>query len=170
MAEIPLPKRLYVPVISLLCLVCHAVDVGVFGAAQIVENFAGTALDRDRLVDAWTPPRAFALSHPLAKPYVVPEGIAADVFRQLHTQTYESFRFRNEEQIYDALATSVQGDLLQEIYLEIQRGLKMEEQGGAVSRIRDVEIIDGVFEPLAGENIPTGNIHLSGPLERRWNG
>ena len=64
------------------------------------------------------------------------------VFRSLHRNLYESFRYRREEPLYDALAVSVDGSLLRDLYLQIRRSLVMEEQGGAVSRIREVKILD----------------------------
>jgi hypothetical protein len=73
---------------------------------------------------------------------------AAAVFRRLHVNTFLAFDYHDEEDIYDALAKSVDGELLDDLYLQIRRGLEMQEQGGAVSRIREVKIIDGKKEPL----------------------
>jgi hypothetical protein len=42
--------------------------------------------------------------------------------------------------VYDALAHSVTGDLLEELFLKIQSGLRMQEQGGAVARVKRVRI------------------------------
>jgi hypothetical protein len=41
------------------------------------------------------------------------------------------------------LAKSVDGTLLRDLYLKMRRGLEMQEQGGAVSRVREVLIQDG---------------------------
>ena len=41
----------------------------------------------------------------------------------------------------DALATSVSGDLLGQLYLQIKRSLRMAEQGGALSRVGHVEVV-----------------------------
>ena len=49
--------------------------------------------------------------------------------------------------MYDALAKSVDGPLLSELYLQVRRGLEMQEQGGAVSRVREVKIVSGQKEP-----------------------
>lgn len=69
------------------------------------------------------------------------------VFRRLHHNMYEAFRYRSEEPLYDALAISVDGPLLRKLYLQIRNSLVMAEQGGAVSRIRNVTILD--LRPLA---------------------
>lgn len=55
---------------------------------------------------------------------------------------YRAFDYRDEKAIYDALARSVQGDLLADTYLKIHAGLLMQEQGGAVSHVQAVELSD----------------------------
>ncbi len=52
---------------------------------------------------------------------------------------YRAFDYRDEKLIYDALARSVEGDLLAETYLRVHGGLLMQEQGGAVARVQLVE-------------------------------
>ncbi|SPE53836.1 exported hypothetical protein [Verrucomicrobia bacterium] len=54
---------------------------------------------------------------------------------------YRAFDYHSESDIYDALARSVQGDLLAELYLKIKRSLIMEEQGGAVARVQEVKVV-----------------------------
>ncbi len=44
--------------------------------------------------------------------------------------------------MYDALATCVEGKLLKELYLHIKRSLIIAEQGGALSRVTGLEVID----------------------------
>ncbi len=94
----------------------------------------------------WKLPRPFAGTPQLD------EQRAAATLAALHRNIYRAFDYRDEEQIYDALAKSVDGPLLRELYLEIRRGLVMQEQGGAVARIREVEIIDG--EKLPRQRVP----------------
>lgn len=53
---------------------------------------------------------------------------------------YRAFDYRRESDIYDALARSVQGDLLADLYLKIHGGLAMQEQGGAIAAVRDVQV------------------------------
>ncbi len=55
---------------------------------------------------------------------------------------YRAFDYRDEKAIYDALARSVHGDLLADTYLQIHAGLLMQEQGGAVSHVRNVELLN----------------------------
>ncbi|MCH1438962.1 MAG: hypothetical protein L7W43_04875, partial [Rubripirellula sp.] len=80
----------------------------------------------------------------LTMPPVLPatEKIAVNVFEQLHDNVYSALQRRTEESIYDGLATSVQGDLLRRIYLEIRQGLAQEDDGGATARIDLVQRLD----------------------------
>jgi hypothetical protein len=63
---------------------------------------------------------------------------AAQVFKPVHANMYRAFDYVAEEDIYDALARSVDGPLLAKTYDEIYRSLIMHEEGGALSRIRSV--------------------------------
>jgi hypothetical protein len=62
---------------------------------------------------------------------------------------YRGFDYRGESDIYDALAQSVAGDLLTDLYLKIKQGLVMQEQGGAVARVQEVKVTRS--EPAAGK-------------------
>ncbi len=95
-----------------------------------------------------------AMPHPFQGPAEVGEEEAASLFESLHRNVYRAFEYRDEERIYDALDRSVAGPLLEALYLQIRRNLTLEEQGGAVSRIDDIEILDGKRKPLRGS---TGN-------------
>ena len=53
---------------------------------------------------------------------------------------YRAYDYRDKSDVYDALAHSVTGDLLEELFLKIQSGLRMQEQGGAVARVKRVRI------------------------------
>ena len=52
--------------------------------------------------------------------------------------------------MYDALAQSVQGELLTDLYLKIKQGLVMQEQGGVVAQVREVKVVQS--EPGAARN------------------
>ena len=58
--------------------------------------------------------------------------------------------------MYDVLAESVGGELLDSLYLQIKDGLRMEEQGGAVARVTATEIKEQIIEDRGYENgVPT---------------
>lgn len=65
---------------------------------------------------------------------------------QTLSNIYQSFRSRGEDETYDALAVSTAGDLLQDLYLQIQESLRMAEQGGAVARVKQVELLDAQLQ------------------------
>jgi hypothetical protein len=65
------------------------------------------------------------------------EAVAEALLRNV----YRAFDYHNESDIYDALARSVQGDLLADLYLKIKQGLIMQEQGGAVAHVQEVRVV-----------------------------
>ena len=76
------------------------------------------------------------------------EAVAESLLRNI----YRAFDYHSESDIYDALARSVQGDLLSDLYLKIKQGLVMQEQGGAVARVREVKVVKA--EPAAAGGKP----------------
>jgi hypothetical protein len=84
-----------------------------------------------------------SIPHPLRPQETITEEAAQAVFQALHQNIYRAFSHRAEERIYDALAQSVAGPLLEELYLQIRQNLTVQEQGGAVSRISRIELREG---------------------------
>ena len=90
---------------------------------------------------------------------------------------YRGFDYHRESDIYDALAQSVHGDLLTDLYLKLKRGLILQEQGGAVAHVKEVKVtrsesaalgIDGGF----GERVTwqvEGTIEHWGHIHTRIN-
>jgi len=70
------------------------------------------------------------------------EKTRASIATTLLKNIYRAFDYREEKVIYDALAQSVEGELLADTYLKIHAGLLMQEQGGAVSQVQNVELLD----------------------------
>ena len=68
------------------------------------------------------------------------EEQATPVVQGLLRNVYRAFDFRAESDIYDALARSVEGDLLTQTYLETKRALVLENQGGARARVQAVAV------------------------------
>ena len=67
-------------------------------------------------------------------PFVGPPPVSAAeadaIFGALHRNIFRAFDYREENDIYEALARSVDGGLLVDLYLQIRRGLEMRTQGG----------------------------------------
>ena len=75
---------------------------------------------------------------------------AVVVLNSLLKNIYRSFDFRDEEDVYDRLATSVTGDLLSDIYLQNRKSLIVTQAGGARARVKEVEILDVDVNHLEG--------------------
>ena len=83
-----------------------------------------------------------AVSKPLSMATRMSDDDAVSLLNTLLNNVYRSFDFREEEDVYDKLATSVHGDLLSEIYLQNRRSLVVAQAGGAQARVKEVEILD----------------------------
>ncbi len=70
---------------------------------------------------------------------VTPE-LADEVVYALLRNTYRAFDYRRESDVYDVLAQSVDGELLTEVYLEVQKSLELESQGGARARVYELDL------------------------------
>jgi hypothetical protein len=63
---------------------------------------------------------------------------AQAIFAPLHANIYRAFDFTRESDIYDALARSVDGPLLDSVYNDVYQSLILREEGGALCRVRQV--------------------------------
>jgi len=83
---------------------------------------------------------------------------AARTFEALQANVYRAFDYEAESAVYDALARSVAGELLEETYLGVRRALVMEEEGGAMSRVVAVR-------PVATRVVSQGELEVGGRVE-----
>jgi hypothetical protein len=79
------------------------------------------------------------IDHPWKSPEELSGDQAKNVFNALHSGLYRSLDFGTEDRIYDALAQTVDGELLEVLYLQLRQSLELRDQGGAIARIRSVE-------------------------------
>ncbi|UCB56045.1 MAG: hypothetical protein JSW45_05820 [Thiotrichales bacterium] len=90
------------------------------------------------------------------RPVALVSGLSPDeserVMHSLLKNVYRSFDFRSESDVYDKLALSVQGDLLEEIYLQNRKSFAVKKAGGAQARVQDIEIIQAQAEPTQSQN------------------
>ena len=146
----PPPRTMSLPVLSIFCLVsCPAVVLvmTIRGAARRTRLLAGGAI----LVVAgiaW-PYLRWNVADPFAPNPALSEEQAKTIFATLQQNIYRALDFRRESEIYDALAKSIHGDLLEGVYRQMRRSLEMQEQGGAVARVRKVSLLEGRQGPLA---------------------
>ena len=85
---------------------------------------------------------------------------AVTVLESLLKNIYRSFDLREEEDVYDRLATSVNGNLLSDIYLQNRKSLVVTQAGGAQARVKEVKIRDVDVSPL--EDRPLGLLFQAG--------
>jgi hypothetical protein len=117
---------------------------------------------------AFSAPRAFSTG--------ISDAQANEVVHGLLRNVYRAFDFRDEDRIYDALEESTTGDLLTEVYLETQRSLELENQGGAMAKVKEVEILEGDYSGIAGGGfvshltwMVTGSVGHWGHIHQRVN-
>lgn len=90
---------------------------------------------------------------------------ALAIFSPLHANVYRAFDYEGENEVYDSLARSVDGPLLDAMYRDIHRGLVMEEEGGAVARVQKVSRLDAIVE--AGSR-GSQSVHDAFTIATRW--
>lgn len=67
---------------------------------------------------------------------------AAALFERLHRNIYSAFDSHSEDQIYDVLARSVDLEILDSIYGDVYESLILREEGGAISEVESVEVLE----------------------------
>lgn len=72
---------------------------------------------------------------------VVPKSaVVENIVYGLLRNTYHAFDFRDEAAIYDTLAASVTGPLLERVYLEMRESLELESSGGPRVRVYEIAL------------------------------
>lgn len=74
------------------------------------------------------------------------EAQARAVFEPIHANLYRALDYTGEATVYDVLARSVDGPLLERLYREMRRSLAIEEAGGAMGRVAAVRPVETVVE------------------------
>ena len=146
------PPKIDVPLLSLgliavafMCLLTGLISrVNWIGTALLVSGFG---------VAAWltTDLNHVKVIDPFNKVTIEDEQ-ARQVFAQLHKNMFRAFDYHHEGDVYDALARSVDGDLLRELYLDVNKSLRVKEQGGAVANVEEVNLQDGSKTELSTIN------------------
>lgn len=133
----PKPQLFFSPA-SLALIGLGVVSVLVLPRSQRLISFALSVFG----LVLW-PVAQTSIDHPWKPPETLSEEQAEDAFGQLHAGMYRALDFGSEEKIYEVLETNVDGQLLEDLYLQLRESLKMKEQGGAVARVQSVERLEG---------------------------
>jgi hypothetical protein len=173
---------LSVPLISLLCLVGL---VGVGGWTLLNQRqrkplrlpLAAGALCV--ATGAATYPLApITLSRPALLAGALDDARAAALLQALLKNVYRAFDFREEEDVYDKLAVSVDGELLSDLYLQHRRSLAIQQAGGAQAKIKEVAVeaaraervdSEGLTYALHGQWTALGTVGHWGHVHQRKN-
>lgn len=106
----------------------------------------------------------------------VTQQTAQPLVSSLLRNIYRAFDYPTEGDTYDALALSVQGDLLRQTYLQIRRSLLMAEQGGAKANVKDVSVTNATLVSTAAAEFTvdvtwevTGSVEHWGHVHTRRN-
>ncbi|MDP6446854.1 MAG: hypothetical protein QF805_23885 [Pirellulaceae bacterium] len=141
--ELPPAPRRTIPLASLALLLTSLVFAGVAARTKRRVAWISALVCLAATGVCWPFARLTAPAFWRSPPAVTAER-SREISSILLSNVYRSFDYRDESDTYDALSRSAAGPLLEELYLKIRGGLRMAEQGGAVSRVRQVEVVDGV--------------------------
>lgn len=81
---------------------------------------------------------------------------ARELLEALQRNIYRAFDYKKESDVYDVLAVSVDGPLLDDVYNEVHQSLILRDQGGAVTNVKEVHI--GAIDVLSTGVQPDGRV------------
>jgi hypothetical protein len=93
-----------------------------------------------------------AVANPFDTEPRVPIERSHPIVRTLVGNMYRAFDYQSESDVYDALAHSIDGDLLRKTYLRVHQSLAMQDQGGAISLVDKVVVQNGEKLPLPADS------------------
>lgn len=165
---VPSASTLRVPALSLLAiLMAILIMIRVRGAKHLRRTVPALIL----LGLAWLvhPLANFDTGLPLRSPEPLDEPGVVALLESLKKHIYHAFEERDEERIYDSLARSVSGDLLEDLYLQVRQSLRVEDQGGAIARVREIEVIEAKTDDWTPSPLPVLSVdatwNTTGTLE-----
>jgi hypothetical protein len=93
----------------------------------------------------------YAISMDRTSDHIVPDDArAVGIFRDLHEGIYRAFNARTEDEIYDTLAASLEGELLDSVYNEVHQTVAMRRKKQMSFRVRRVKAISTEVLPAPG--------------------
>ncbi|MEE2639552.1 MAG: hypothetical protein VX768_02890 [Planctomycetota bacterium] len=146
-ASIPFDHQVAVYPVSLMSLTCLV--LGLLSAVVLLVTRSSLKLQLVSLLFwgllgglGWSVTR-YDIQDPFAEKFSVSGEQADRIAESLLTNIYRAFDYSTESDIYDAIAESAEGGLLREIYLDVQKTRRMQQQGGALTTIREVKFLGG---------------------------
>ncbi len=83
---------------------------------------------------------------------------AREIAGEVLARCYKAFEVEPEGRAYDVLSDVVRGELLERLYLQLQRGLVLREQGGALAEVEALDFYDWEMESF--EVVDDGRYHV----------
>lgn len=164
------PARISLPLLSLGIVVLWTVSLVVLRSVRVWRRGRRSALALSLIPIAIAVYCHDVLAVSVVAPWEESAGLpgqqeATDIFTALHRNVYRAFDYKTESDIYDVLAQSVSGDLLDQVYNEVYQSLIMRDQGGAVARVHSVDVLN--TEMVSSGRLPeTG--HAAFGMRSRW--
>jgi hypothetical protein len=90
------------------------------------------------------------------------------VFTPIHANLYRALDYVREEDVYDVLARSAEGPLLEDLYRQLRRSLAIEEAGGAVGRVQVVRPMETTVERMGWVPVAASEPRLEFVVNARW--
>ncbi len=137
LVQLPEPPRVKVPFIGSALLLAGCCGF-LFLRSRAAGRLAAGLLAATGIALILIPAAATEIADPWRRPELSADA-AAEVARTLHRGMYRALDFGTEDRVFDVLATSVDGPLLEQLYVQLMDSLRVREQGGAAARIRTVE-------------------------------
>ena len=117
-ATLPPAPKMRLPILTIICACLLPVAVLFFKRPMRLQAIIVLIV-----VSAATwPLLGWEVKRPFAPRPTVSPNEAQAIFASLHKNTYRAFDYRDESEIYDALAKSVDGRLWRDLYLKMSRG------------------------------------------------
>jgi hypothetical protein len=171
LSEDPIPKvstiaverpRILVPWLSLVGLALVLV-LAVLGIRRRRPFIVATARVLLALAFIAGPLMQTAVALPGFASRVPSERQARRILSGLLPNVYRALEYRQESAVYDHLSHSLIGDTLRQVYLELRRGLELEERGGAQARVEAVEVLEASAIESSGNGFSVRAIwHVGG--------
>jgi hypothetical protein len=81
------------------------------------------------------------VTNPFQKMEQLSQSQLEQLLGDLLHNTYRAFDRSDERLVYDRLASSISGDLLSDVYIQVRTSMALENQGGARVKVDDVELL-----------------------------
>jgi len=181
--ELPPPQRSRwsLPLVSLLALLLTGVGLWKLLRTELSTRARGRMAGLLVLLLAATialwPHVRVEIPSPFGGTAAMDEAGATRLMTGLLANVYHAFDYRGEEKIYDTLAHSTAGDVLSQVYLDTQRALALQNQGGARVKIKKVDVEKARVQTQDGDGgfmcqctwTATGSVGHWGHIHQRSN-